>query len=126
MPATDPRPHRLLHTTPGVYAITHVRTGRRYIGSSTNPADRWGVHRRALDRGEHPCAELQHDWVTDSRDAFRFEYLAPATDLRREEQRLIVLHRRADVPLYNQRSAARRNVTTEAEFLAALDSLGVG
>jgi group I intron endonuclease len=42
-----------------VYAITHVASGRRYIGSSVNVRARVAEHLRQLHRSSHPNAYLQ-------------------------------------------------------------------
>jgi hypothetical protein len=66
---------------PGVYAITHIPTGRRYIGSSTNPKARWRGHRAALRQGRHRNAALQADWSADGEEAFTFTILEEADDM---------------------------------------------
>lgn len=59
---------------PGIYTITNVLTGRRYIGSSKNMLKRWRTHRSVLDSGGHVNKELQQAW-TDNEAHFRFGVL---------------------------------------------------
>jgi group I intron endonuclease len=63
------------HRHPGVYSITHIKSGRRYIGSSKNIHLRWGDHRRALGHGKHICPHLQNAWNKYGPDAFVFDVL---------------------------------------------------
>lgn len=46
----------------GVYAIVHLPTGRRYVGSSANIPQRWRKHKAALVRGDHHSVYLQRVW----------------------------------------------------------------
>lgn len=46
----------------GVYSITHTRTGKVYIGSAVNFANRFQVHRSRLKRGNHHSKKLQSAW----------------------------------------------------------------
>ena len=43
---------------PGIYVITHLPTGRRYVGSATDPRERWNAHRGLLRTGRHWCQPL--------------------------------------------------------------------
>lgn len=108
---------------PAIYAITNTQTWARYIGSSCNPLRRWLSHRDELRHGAHKCRPLQEAWDRYGLEAFRFEVLMPSSDLRVDEQRLIVQHQRADWPLYNIRAATIAPVTSDADFLAALERL---
>ncbi len=70
---------------PGVYTITNVLTGRRYVGSSGNMLKRWQTHRNDLDKGVHANMALQQAWSAD-RIHFRFGILfAAPSDMTREE-----------------------------------------
>jgi group I intron endonuclease len=62
-------------THPGVYAIVHLATGRRYIGSASNIDARWRGHRSHLRRGDHHSAHLQHCWQKYGEAAFAFVVL---------------------------------------------------
>lgn len=59
----------------GIYSITHIESGRVYVGSSKCIADRWRQHRRALRAGKHHSSYLQRAWSKYGEDAFRFEVL---------------------------------------------------
>lgn len=43
----------------GIYQITCLVNGKRYIGSSVDVFRRWADHRRALRNGKHPNPKLQ-------------------------------------------------------------------
>lgn len=58
-----------------IYAITHISSGRRYIGRSINELQRIYTHKSNLRRNRHWCPELQGDWNTDGKSAFSFEIL---------------------------------------------------
>lgn len=59
----------------GIYAITHVESGSRYIGSAVRVARRWIEHRSHLERGTHHAIKLQNAWSKYGADAFSFEVL---------------------------------------------------
>jgi hypothetical protein len=46
----------------GIYAIRHVESGKMYIGSAKDFAERWNGHRKDLRRGRHPNRHLQNAW----------------------------------------------------------------
>lgn len=49
----------------GVYAIVHVVSGRRYIGSSKNIKERMSVHAKDLRTGKHHNGHLQRFFDSD-------------------------------------------------------------
>lgn len=51
-----------LPSSAGVYAITYVTSGRRYIGGSKSVRSRCRRHWLALSRGTHQNRELQNAW----------------------------------------------------------------
>ena len=55
----------------GIYAITNLETGRRYIGSAVNVQKRYSEHRRHLRRGSHHNPPLQRAWVKYGEANFR-------------------------------------------------------
>lgn len=57
----------------GVYAIRHVKSGRRYIGGSTDIVSRYTFHRFGLRRGTHKNKNLQVAWDRYGEAAFVFE-----------------------------------------------------
>lgn len=57
----------------GVYSITNLVTGKRYIGStSQNFKKRWRLHRSELRRGKHHSPRLQNAWNRYGEAAFEF------------------------------------------------------
>lgn len=61
---------------PGVYAITHLASGRSYVGSTTNLSKRWSRHRQELRDGIHRNAHLQAAWELYGAEAFAWRILA--------------------------------------------------
>lgn len=61
--------------TSGIYAITNIINGHRYIGSAVNVTNRWGHHRPALRQGKHHSSHLQRAWNKYGESAFRFMVL---------------------------------------------------
>ncbi len=57
----------------GIYSITHLDSGRRYVGSAKNVSRRLSVHRANLRGGKHFCRYLQNAWNKYGESAFRFE-----------------------------------------------------
>lgn len=48
-----------------IYALTHCRTGKKYIGVTGNPKEREKQHLRELRGNRHSCKGLQHDFNID-------------------------------------------------------------
>lgn len=46
----------------GIYSITNIRTGLRYIGSATNISKRFGQHKADLNKNIHDNKYLQNAW----------------------------------------------------------------
>lgn len=59
----------------GVYAITNVETGIRYVGSTTCLKRRILRHRQYLRRGAHGTEALQRAWNEHGEAAFRFDVI---------------------------------------------------
>lgn len=75
----------------GVYTITCIPTGRKYVGSSVNVQRRWYCHKNALKKGKHKNVLLQRAWDKYGEDAFIFEILvttAPEDMLDVEQEQL--------------------------------------
>lgn len=73
----------------GVYLITCIPTGKRYIGSSVSLEKRWIGHKSALRRLVHENMHLQRSWNKYGEAAFKFDVLeecAPEELLKREQQ----------------------------------------
>ncbi len=62
-------------THPGIYAIVHLASGRRYIGSAANIDGRWRGHRSDLRKGRHSSPYLQHVWTKHGEHGFVFVVL---------------------------------------------------
>lgn len=59
----------------GVYAITNLVSGRRYVGSSVDILDRTREHRALLVSGLHHCRYLQNSWNKHGPTKFVFSIL---------------------------------------------------
>lgn len=59
----------------GIYSITNLVNGRRYIGSAVRFEKRWKEHRRTLDRGSHHSKFLLRDWRKRGSVNFEFKIL---------------------------------------------------
>lgn len=64
----------------GVYAITCLPTGRRYIGSSADIRERFFRHRYKLRHGLHHITAMQQDWDEHGEAAFTFQPLLLVAD----------------------------------------------
>lgn len=58
-----------------IYRITCVETGKFYIGSTVNKAQRWARHRKQLRDGTHPNKHMLAAWRVHGEAAFVFEVL---------------------------------------------------
>lgn len=63
----------------GIYAITHVPSGRRYIGQAQDIYSRWTNHRFFLKKGTHSCRYLQNVWNKYPVEEFEFSVLELCT-----------------------------------------------
>lgn len=59
----------------GVYKITHIKSGRLYIGSSNHIYKRWATHKSSLNNNRHENKYLQHAWNKYGEDQFEFEII---------------------------------------------------
>jgi group I intron endonuclease len=59
----------------GVYEIVSTSTGKRYIGSAVNLANRWSHHKSKLAKGAHHCRHLQAAWNKYGAADFEFRPL---------------------------------------------------
>ena len=59
----------------GVYAITCLPNGRKYVGSSADIRERFFRHRYKLRSGKHHITAMQADWNEHGEDAFTFQVL---------------------------------------------------
>lgn len=65
-----------------IYAIVNLKTGKKYIGSSTNFSRRKYKHIRTLRKNIHHSQRLQNSWNKHGEEAFRFVILEKITDNR--------------------------------------------
>lgn len=89
-----------METLMGVYTITHIASGKQYIGASVRIGERWTTHRRRLRKGQHESPMLQQDWDRDGSSAFSFaivEIVAVLAELAEAERRWL----KAERPAYN-------------------------
>lgn len=59
----------------GIYSITQISSGKRYIGSSVNIKRRWASHRSSLRRNLNDNIHLQNAWNKYGEKDFLFEIL---------------------------------------------------
>lgn len=72
----------------GVYAITHVESGRAYIGSSKDVIRRWAGHQQSLNLRSHHSSYLQRSWDKYGSASFHFhilEHCQPEDRIAREQ-----------------------------------------
>lgn len=67
-------PHNDLKRKTGVYIITHIPSGLRYVGSAARSfKHRWSGHRTDLRRGVHHSKWMQHIYNKYGLEVFRFD-----------------------------------------------------
>jgi group I intron endonuclease len=64
-----------VHRGAGIYQITCLPTGKRYVGSSVNVSNRWSQHKTDLRAGRHPNPYLQRAWKRHGQKAFVIKVL---------------------------------------------------
>lgn len=60
----------------GIYCITNLKNGKRYIGQSINIKKRWYSHKYYLRRGQHTNKHLQRSFDKYGEKNFKLEILA--------------------------------------------------
>lgn len=75
----------------GIYMITCVPTGKRYVGSSIRIPERWSQHKTDLRGGRHINFHMQRAWGKHGESAFTFAILEECAeaDLIEREQHYI-------------------------------------
>ena len=71
----------------GVYIIQNLQTGKAYVGSSKNIANRLNAHSWMLRRGSHHCTYLQNAYEAYGADAFSMRAISQC-QTRAEAQQL--------------------------------------
>lgn len=61
----------------GIYAITNLMNGKKYIGHSINIKKRWKQHRTSLNRNVSKHAHLQSAWNIYGKSQFAFSIIEP-------------------------------------------------
>ena len=71
----------------GIYSITNILNGKRYIGQTYNFKDRWMRHRSYLKHNSEHNAHLQNAWNKYGASNFKFEIIevCPFSDLDERE-----------------------------------------
>jgi group I intron endonuclease len=64
----------------GIYSIRHIKSGRVYIGSSVNIANRWRYHRYRLNKGNHDNLYLQRAWTKYGKHEFEWDVIEIVSD----------------------------------------------
>jgi group I intron endonuclease len=63
-----------------IYTITHVASGKHYVGSSVDARRRFVQHKNALNKGTHTSRRLQIAWTKNGPDAFDFQVIEVCTE----------------------------------------------
>jgi len=88
-----------------IYAITHLASGRRYVGSCLTPTRRWIEHRSDLKCQRHHCSYLQRAWNKYGPDAFMFSILKELPANNAKERALAELKAISECECFNSRVA---------------------
>jgi group I intron endonuclease len=111
----------------GVYQITCLVNGKRYIGSSVNVRERLGIHRSALKHGKHINPKLQAVWNKHGAGEFVFEILEEA-----DSERLMAVEQawlesgRPELNINPNADAPMRGKTWSAEHKAKISAWLMG
>ena len=73
--------HTLPDRVSGIYAIVHIASGRRYVGSAQNVNGRFRSHRYMLRKGIHHSVKLQRAWKKYGPEAFSWTIIETVPDL---------------------------------------------
>ena len=58
-----------------IYSITNTKNGKVYIGRTTNPQQRFVLHRNRMIAGTHPCELMNIDCKKYGIESFRMDVL---------------------------------------------------
>lgn len=101
-----------------IYMIKNCVNGKVYIGSTGNITDRFGNHKRTLNKGIHSNEHLQNAWNKYGSDSFEFKTLMVCPDSERNhcEQMFIDLYNSQNREFgYNIRDADFHSVSEETK-----------
>lgn len=65
----------------GIYTITHIKSGKQYVGSSVTIKRRFNRHKNELRKNIHRCSHLQRAWNKYGEEAFVFDIIEPIVDV---------------------------------------------
>lgn len=86
----------MLEKNCGVYLITCMPTGKKYVGSSNRISKRWSRHRSSLNAGTHTNRYLQNSWNKYGYAAFEWAVLEAVDEesnlIAREQHWMDVIH----------------------------------
>jgi group I intron endonuclease len=104
----------------GIYAITHIPSGKRYIGATNDFKNRYKAHIKGLLEGEGQTPELQALYDLDGMDAFIFEVLDMVNDaiFLKEREQYWLDKRRKETGDDGLNRAGNSHYTTPARILA--------
>ena len=115
----------------GIYRITHIDSGRFYIGSSVNIRQRWWGHQHDLRTKRHKNSRLQNYWNKYGEAAFRWEVVEEVEKLSLNEREQQFLD--AQRPFFNINPSAdrggmgrKRGYVTSAETRAKISRANKG
>jgi len=113
-----------------VYKITHVASGKSYVGSTCQLLRRWSLHRKALRVGKHHSRHLQSAWNKYGEDAFIFEVIEIVDDVGnlivREQAWINDLKAWRDGYNVSPTAGSPRGVKHTAETRAKVSAAGTG
>ena len=74
--------------TRGIYTISNTKTGKVYVGQSSNIENRWSMHKYQLDKRSHDNYKLLKDWCKYGPEVFEFKVVEEvfAEDINEREE----------------------------------------
>jgi group I intron endonuclease len=97
-------------TISGIYSITNLVDGKRYVGSSATIKRRWGLHLYSLRQGRHHSVVLQRAWIKHGEVSFKFEVIEECA----REKTVLIARENYWIdfyePAYNMRKRAESNL----------------